>query len=135
MFTVFLIKVANATIQNLTEKIRLLKCRKAELTLTIPCGISIMVQIYCINCGSSFRTKNVPKWHGNACKDHEYCLLIMLKKNSSILKYNQGKKISSDAIYYLCWHWFATWKNTFMWKNPEKSSTTKITQPKSCGYS
>ena len=43
---------------------------------------------YCLNCFSSFRTKNALKNHENICKDGDYCYIEMPNGESNILKYN-----------------------------------------------
>ena len=47
---------------------------------------------YCLNCFSSFRTKNALESHENVCKDHDYCCIEMLNEKNNILKYNLGEK-------------------------------------------
>lgn len=89
---------------------------------------------YCINCGSSFRTRFTLKSYENVCKDHDYWRLKIPKKNNNILKYNQGGKSLWDAIDYPWWYRIAIWKNIFIWKKSLKS-TAEITQHTPGGYS
>ena len=47
---------------------------------------------YCLNCFSSFRTKNALKNHENVCRDHNYFYIEMPNKENNILKYNPREK-------------------------------------------
>ena len=47
---------------------------------------------YCLNCFSSFRTKNALESHENVCKDHDYCCTEIPNEENNILKYNPGEK-------------------------------------------
>ena len=47
---------------------------------------------YCLNCFSSFRTKNVLKSRENVCEDNDYCYIELPNGENNILKYNLGEK-------------------------------------------
>lgn len=45
-----------------------------------------------MKCPYSFATESKLKSHEKVCKDHDYCHMIIRKKDKSSLKYNQDKK-------------------------------------------
>ena len=47
---------------------------------------------YCLNCFSSFRTKNVLKSRENVCEDNDYYYIELPNGENNILKYNLGEK-------------------------------------------
>ena len=56
---------------------------------------------YCLNCFSSYTTKNKLKEHEEVCNNHDSCNTEMPKWVGKILKYNPGEKSlkASFAIY------------------------------------
>ena len=56
---------------------------------------------YCLNCFSSYATKNEFKEHEEICNNHNSCHIEMPKWVEKILKYNPGEKSlkASFAIY------------------------------------
>ena len=56
---------------------------------------------YCLNCLHSYRAENKLKKHKNVFKNHDYCYIEMLKKES-ILKYNHGEKSMKVPFIILC---------------------------------
>ena len=47
---------------------------------------------YCLNCFSSYTTKNKLKEHEEICNNHDSCHIEMPKWVEKILKYNPGEK-------------------------------------------
>ena len=47
---------------------------------------------YCLNCFSSYTTKNKLKEHEEICNNHDSCRIEMPKQVEKILKYNPGEK-------------------------------------------
>ena len=47
---------------------------------------------YCLNCFSSYTTKNKLKEHEEICNNHDSCRIEMPKWVEKILKYNPGEK-------------------------------------------
>ena len=90
---------------------------------------------YCLNCLHSYSTKEKHKKHKNACENHDYCYVEMLKEDNKILKYNHGEK--SMKVPFII---YADLKSLFeiknaCYNNPKKSSTTKINKHATSGYS
>ena len=90
---------------------------------------------YCLNCFHSYRTKNKLDAHKKVCENHEYCHIVMPKKDNNKIKYNQGEKsiklpfiIYADLVCLLE-------KIDTCYNNPEESSTTKINHHTPSGYS
>ena len=48
--------------------------------------------LYCLNCFSSYTTKNKLKEHEEICNNHDSCRIEMPKKVEKTLKYNPGEK-------------------------------------------
>ena len=48
--------------------------------------------LYCLNCFSSYTTKNKLKEHEEICNNHDSCHIEMPKWVEKILKYNPGEK-------------------------------------------
>ena len=47
---------------------------------------------YCLNCFSSYKTKNNLEARQKICENHDYCKVEMPTKDNNIIKYNQGEK-------------------------------------------
>ena len=47
---------------------------------------------YCLNCFSSYTTKNKPKEHEEICDNHNSCCIEMPSWAEKTLKYNLGEK-------------------------------------------
>ena len=90
---------------------------------------------YCLNCFSSFRTKNALKNHENVCKDHDYCCIEMPNEENNILKYNFGER--SMKISFIIYGDFESILEEISTCNhdPKKSSTTKISKHTPSGFS
>ena len=56
---------------------------------------------YCLNRLHSYRAENKLKKHKSVFKNHDYCYIEMLKKES-ILKYNHGEKSMKVPFIILC---------------------------------
>ena len=90
---------------------------------------------YCLNCFSSFRTKNALKSHENICKDHDYCCIEMPNEENNILKYNLGEK--SMKIPFTIYSDFESILEEISTcgNDPKKSSTIKISKHTPSGFS
>ena len=83
---------------------------------------------YCLNCFSSFRTKNTLKNHENACRDHDYCYIEMPNQDCNILKHNLGE-ISMKIQFGIYGDFENILEEISICSNdPKKSSTTKISK-------
>ena len=90
---------------------------------------------YCLNCFSSYSTKEKLKKHRNGCENHDYCYVEMPEKDNKILKDNYGEKsMKAPFIIYADIESLLEKMNTCH-NNPEKSSTTKINKHTASGYS
>ena len=89
---------------------------------------------YCLNCFSSFRTKNALKNHENVCKDQDYCYIEMPNKGNNILKYNLGEK--SMKISFIIYGDFESILEEISTcgNDPKQSSTTKISKHTPSGF-
>ena len=54
---------------------------------------------YCLNCFSSYRTKNKLKQHKKICENHDYCHVEMPNEDNKIIQ--PRRKIYKITIYYL----------------------------------
>ena len=90
---------------------------------------------HCLNCFHSYSTKEKLKKHRNACENHDYCYVEIPEKDHKILKYNYGEK--SMKVPFIIYADLETLleKMSTCNNNPEKSSTTKIKNHISSGYS
>ena len=82
---------------------------------------------HCLNCFSSFRTKNALKNHEHVfCKDHDYCCIEIFNEENNILKYNFGEK--SMKISFIIYGNFESILEEISTcgNDSKKSSTTKI---------
>ena len=90
---------------------------------------------YWLNCFNSYCTNEKLKEHRNVCENHDYCYVVMPKKDNKILKFNQGEKsLKAPFIIYADLESLLEKMNTCH-NNPEKSSTTKINKYTPSGYS
>ena len=83
----------------------------------------------------SFRTKNKLKYHEKACKNKDFCAILMPSEKGNILELN--KYIKSDKMPYIIYAEIESLirKVGRCANNPEKSSTTKIVEHIPCEYS
>ena len=83
--------------------------------------------VYCLNCFSSYTTKNKLKEHEEICNNHDSCRIEMPKWVEKILKYNPGEKSLKTpfAIYQLDLECLLR-KEQSCQNNPEKFYTEKI---------
>ena len=90
---------------------------------------------YCLNCLNSFRAENKIKSHEKACKNKDFCGIVMPTEKHNILKFNQYMK--SDKMLYIIYADIESLikKIDGCANNPEKSSTTKIVEHITCRYS
>ena len=90
---------------------------------------------YCLDCFSSFRTKNARKIHVNVCKDNDYCYIEMPNGENNILKCNPGEK--SMKIPFIIYGDFESIleKISPCGSDPKKSSTNKISMHAHSGFS
>ena len=90
---------------------------------------------YCLNCFTSYSTKEKLKKHRNLCINHDYCYVKTPGKDNKILKYNYGEKsMKAPLIIYADIESLLEKINTCH-NNPKKSSTTKINKHKASGNS
>ena len=80
---------------------------------------------YCLNCFSSYTTKNKLKEHEEICNNHDSCHIEMPKWVEKILKYNPGEKsLKAPFAIYLDLECLLK-KEQSCQNNPEKSYTEK----------
>ena len=92
-------------------------------------------KFYCLNCLHSFRTENTFKSHEKVCKNKDFCGIVMPPSNGDILQFNQSMK-PNKMLYIFYPDLESLIKKIVGWaNNAEKSSTKKIGEHVSCGYS
>ena len=80
---------------------------------------------YCLNCFSSYTTKNKLKEHEEICNNHDSCHIEMPKWVEKILKYNPGEKsLKASFAIYLDLECLLK-KEQSCQNNPKKSYTKK----------
>ena len=90
---------------------------------------------YCLNCFHSYRTENKLESHKKICENHDYCHVEMPTKDNNIIKYNNGEKsMKVPFIIYADLECLLEKMSTCI-NNPNESSTTKINNHTSSGYS
>ena len=90
---------------------------------------------YCLNCFHSYRTENKLNAHKKICENHNYCNIEMPSPSNNIIKYNSGEKsLELPFIIYTDLECLLK-KIEICNNNPDLSSTTKINQHISSGYS
>ena len=81
--------------------------------------------LYCLNCFSSYTTKNKLKEHEEICNNHDSCHIEMPKWVEKILKYNPGEKsLKAPFAIYLDLECLLK-KEQSCQNSPEKSYTEK----------
>ena len=85
----------------------------------------------CLNCLNSFRTENKLKFHEKACKNKDFCGIVMPLENDNILELNQYVK---SGFIYIDNESFIK-KRDGCANNPENSSIANIGEHILCGYS
>ena len=81
----------------------------------------------CLNLLHSFRTENKLKSHKKACKNEDFCGIVMPSENDCVLEFNQYVK--SDEMPYIMLKLNLKFKkkiNKWMWKQPRKIFNNKI---------
>ena len=83
---------------------------------------------YCLNCLHSFRTKSKLESHKRACKNKDFCNIIMPAEDTKILEFNQYQK--SDKARFIIYADLECIieKIDGCKNNPENSSTTKVSE-------
>ena len=90
---------------------------------------------YCLNCFSSYTTKNKLKEHEEICNNHDSCHIEMPKWVEKILKYNPGEKsLKAPFAIYLDLECLLK-KLQSSQNNPEKSYTEKKARHEPSGWS
>ena len=86
---------------------------------------------YCLGCLHSFRTDSTLKKHERFCDDHDYCEIVMSKKDKNILRYNHGEKSLKVA------HIIYAYTESLLIKHQSshQSYTEKKSTHEACGYS
>ena len=88
----------------------------------------------CLNCFSSFRTKNALESHENVCKHHDYCCIEMPNEENNILKCNHGEK-SMKFPFTICGNFESILEEISTCGNyPKKSSAIKISKHTTSGF-
>ena len=81
--------------------------------------------VYCLNCFSSYTTKNKPEEHEEICNKHDSYQIEMPKQAEKILKYIHGEKsLKNPFAIYLDLEYLLK-KEQSCQNNPEKSYTEK----------
>ena len=89
---------------------------------------------YCLNCFSSYTTKNKLKEHEEICNNHDSCHIEMPKWVEKILKYNPGEKsLKAPFAIYLDLECLLK-KEQSCQNNPEKSYTEKKAKHEPSGW-
>ena len=120
------------------------KQEKRRLVLSCSKKLSVLLRgitskqhgdFYCLNFLHSFRTENKLKYHEKACKNKDFCGIVMPSENDNILEFNQYMKsykmpyiIYADIEHLI--EKIDKWAN-----NPENFLTTTISEHIPCGYS
>ena len=91
--------------------------------------------IYCLNCLHSFRTKNKLKSHEKACKNKDFCGIVMLSGKDNILEFNHYMKSDKMPCIFYAGIESLIREIDECANNPENSSTTKIGEHVPGGYS
>ena len=93
------------------------------------------MEIYCLNCFHSYRTKNKLDAHKKICENHDYWHIEMPTKDNNIIKYNQGgKSIKLPFIVYADLECLLE-KMSTCYNTREEPSTTKINKHTPSSYS
>ena len=89
---------------------------------------------YCLNCFSSYTTKNKLKEHEEICNNHDCCHIEMPKQVEKILKYNPGEKsLKAPFAIYLDLECLLK-KLQSSQNNPEKSYIEKKARHEPSGW-
>ena len=90
---------------------------------------------HCLNYFHSFRTENEFKSHEKACKNKDFCEIVMPSEKTKILEFKHHMK--SNKMPYIIYADIEplTKKIDVCENNPEKSLTIKIGKDIPCGYS
>ena len=89
---------------------------------------------YYLNCPHSFRTKNKLESHKNVNKNKDFCNVIMLSNDTKMLEFNQYQKSDKTPFIIYTDLECITEKIAGSANNPEKSSTTKVSEHISSGF-
>ena len=91
--------------------------------------------LYCLNCFSSYTTKNKLKEHEEICNNHDSCRIEMPKQVEKILKYNPGEKsLKAPFSFYVDLECIFK-KIDSCQNNPQKSYTEKKAMHEPSGWS
>ena len=120
------------------------KQEKRRLVLSCSKKLSVLLRgitskqhgdFYCLNFLHSFRTEHKLKYHEKACKNKDFCGIVMPSEKDNILEFNQYMMsykmpyiIYADIEYLI--EKIDEWAN-----NPENFLTTKISEHIPCGHS
>ena len=90
---------------------------------------------YCLNCLHSFRTKNKPELHKRACKNKDFCSIIMPSGDTKILKYDTYQKSDKAPFIIYADLECIIEKIQGCKNNPKNSFTTKVSKHIPSGFS
>ena len=89
---------------------------------------------YCLNCLHSFRTKSKLELHERVCESKDFCNVIMSSEDTIILEFTQYQKYDKAPFIYADLECIIE-KIDGCRNNPENSSTTKVSEHISSGFS
>ena len=91
--------------------------------------------VYCLNCFSSYTTKNKLKEHEEICNNHDGCRIDIPSRAGKTLKYNSGEKsLKTPDVIYIDLECMLKKAQSYQ-NNLEKSSTEKIVRHEPSGRS
>ena len=90
---------------------------------------------YCLNCLHSFRTKNKPELHKIACKNKDFCSIIMSSGDTKILKYDTYQKSDKAPFIIYADLECIIEKIQGCKNNPKNSFTAKVSKNIPSGFS
>ena len=93
------------------------------------------VDFYCLNCLHSFRTKNKFDSHKKVCENKDFCNVIIPFEDTKILEFNQYQKPDKALFIIYADRECIIEKIDVCKNNIENSSTTKVTEHISSGFS
>ena len=96
---------------------------------------ALIGDFYCLNCLHSFKTKNKLELHKKVCENKDFCYVIMLSEDTTILEFNQYWKYDK-APFIIYTDLECMIEKIEICKNkPEHSSATKVSRHISSGFS
>ena len=90
---------------------------------------------HCLSCVHSFATEKKLQSHKRVCKNKDFCNIIMSSEDIKILEYNQYQKSDKGPIIIYADLECIIEKIYGRKNNPEKSSTSKVSEHITSGFS